>query len=144
MHPLFTRASRLLTYSAAWLVGGVVLAVPLAALSPRPFPVVLAFTIPLALLYGGVCLASWWVCLSRPLAGRDLLPSAFAQLGAALLSTTVWAIAATAWGLVLMRTRGVPPDRAIAHLREVRHPTAVETPAQVAFVSTYAAHRENR
>jgi protein-tyrosine phosphatase len=40
--------------------------------------------------------------------------------------------------------RGVPPDRAIAHLREVRHPTAVETPAQVAFVSTYAAHRENR
>ena len=39
---------------------------------------------------------------------------------------------------------GVAPDRAIAHLRDVRHPTAVETPAQVAFVSTYAAHRENR
>jgi len=113
VHPLFTRASRLLAYFAAWLVGGILLAVPLAAITPQPFPDVIVFTVPLALLYGGVCLASWWVCLSRPLTGRDLLPSAFAQLGAALLSTTVWAIAATAWGLVLMRTRGVPADRTI-------------------------------
>ena len=39
---------------------------------------------------------------------------------------------------------GLPPDRAIAHLRDVRHPTAVETPAQAAFVAAYAAHMENR
>jgi protein-tyrosine phosphatase len=37
---------------------------------------------------------------------------------------------------------GQSPDRAIAHLREVRHPTAVETRAQLAFVAAYAAHRE--
>ena len=38
---------------------------------------------------------------------------------------------------------GQSPDRAIAHLRAVRHPTAVETRAQVAFVGAYAAHRED-
>ena len=42
-----------------------------------------------------------------------------------------------------MVAAGVQPDRAIAHLRDVRHPTAVETAAQVAFVSAYAVHREN-
>jgi protein-tyrosine phosphatase len=39
---------------------------------------------------------------------------------------------------------GQTPDGAIAHLRAVRHPTAVETRAQVAFVATYAQHVENR
>ena len=38
---------------------------------------------------------------------------------------------------------GQSPDRAIAHLRAVRHPTAVETRAQVTFVEAYAAHRED-
>ena len=37
---------------------------------------------------------------------------------------------------------GLSPDQAIAHVREVRHPSAVETPAQVAFVAAYAAHLE--
>lgn len=37
---------------------------------------------------------------------------------------------------------GQSADRAIAHLRAVRHPTAVETRAQVAFVAAYAAQRE--
>jgi protein-tyrosine phosphatase len=39
---------------------------------------------------------------------------------------------------------GQSPDGAIAHLRAVRHPTAVETEQQVAFVAAYAAHREAR
>ena len=37
---------------------------------------------------------------------------------------------------------GLSPDGAIAHLRAVRHPTAVETPQQVEFVAAYAAHRK--
>jgi protein-tyrosine phosphatase len=39
---------------------------------------------------------------------------------------------------------GLSPDRAIAHLRDVRHPTAVETQAQATFVAAYAAQMENR
>ena len=37
--------------------------------------------------------------------------------------------------------RGEDPDRAIAAVRKVRHPTAVETAAQEAFVHAYARHR---
>lgn len=39
---------------------------------------------------------------------------------------------------------GESPDGAIAHLRAVRHPTAVETRQQVKFVAAYAAHREKK
>ena len=39
---------------------------------------------------------------------------------------------------------GASPDRAIAHLRDVRHPSAVETPEQEAFVATYATHVSGR
>lgn len=35
---------------------------------------------------------------------------------------------------------GWPADRAIERVRAVRHPTAVETPEQVAFVSMYERH----
>jgi protein-tyrosine phosphatase len=59
-----------------------------------------------------------------------------ACMGGVGRSATIAACALTAAGL--------SPDRAIAHLREVRHPTAVETPPQAAFVAAYAAHRENR
>ncbi len=112
MHPLFARASRFVFYLAAWLVGGVLLAALLVAVAPRAFPDALAFTVPLAIVYGGVCLASWWVCRSRPLTPDDWLSSALSQLAAALLTATLWGIAATAWGLVLAHLRGVPPDRA--------------------------------
>jgi protein-tyrosine phosphatase len=38
-------------------------------------------------------------------------------------------------------TAGWAPDDAISHVRRVRHPTAVETDEQVAFVRSYARHR---
>jgi protein-tyrosine phosphatase len=37
---------------------------------------------------------------------------------------------------------GVSPNRAIAHLRQVRHPSAVETRVQEAFVAAYASRKE--
>jgi hypothetical protein len=111
VHPLLLRASRFLLYLATWLVGGVVLALPLAHLAPRPFGDVLLFTVPLAVVYGGVCLAAWWVCLSRPL--TEPVRALLSQLTAALLCATLWAIAATVWANVLARVHGVPPDRAL-------------------------------
>lgn len=39
---------------------------------------------------------------------------------------------------------GLTAEQAIAHLREVRHPTAVETRAQRVFVAAYARHMVNR
>jgi hypothetical protein len=111
VHPLFARASRIGLYFAAWLVGGVLLALPLTGLAPRAFGDALTFTVPLAIAYGGVCLAAWWVCLSRPLS--QPVRAILSQLTAALLCATLWAIAATVWGNVIARVHGGQPDRAL-------------------------------
>lgn len=39
---------------------------------------------------------------------------------------------------------GLDPEAAIAEVRRVRHPEAVETPAQEAFVRAYARHRSGQ
>ena len=67
-------------------------------------------------------------------AHRELGDVVFACMGGVGRSGTLAACALVASGL--------SPDQAIAHLRAVRHPSAVETPSQVAFVGAYAAHRE--
>jgi len=67
---------------------------------------------------------------------RETSDAVVACMGGVGRSATVAACALAAAGL--------SPDRAIAHLREVRHPTAIETPTQAAFVAAYAAYRENR
>jgi len=74
--------------------------------------------------------------LAEIAAARETSDAVVACMGGVGRSATVAACALAAAGL--------SPDRAIAHLREVRHPTAVETPPQAAFVAAYAAHRENR
>ena len=68
MHPLFGRASRFLAYFGGWALFGFLLAVPVSHLTHRAFGDTLAFTLPLGIVYGGVCLAAWWVCLARPIA----------------------------------------------------------------------------
>ena len=112
MHPLLGRASRILLYSAGWLALGLLLALPLARLTHRPLAGVLLFTVPLCFIYGLVCLAAWWVCLSRPL--DEPVRAVLSQLTAALLCATVWAVTATVWGNVLARAQGLgAPDRTI-------------------------------
>jgi len=111
VHPILARPARLLLYLATWFTGGVLLAAALCVIAPRSFGSALAFAAPLAVLYGCVCLSAWWVCRARPLSG-DLLFATLSQLGAALLTSTVWAIAATAWGLAFGRLSGLGVDRA--------------------------------
>ncbi len=74
--------------------------------------------------------------LEKIAAARQSTDVVIACMGGIGRSATIAACALVAAGL--------SPDRAIAHLRDVRHPTAVETQAQAAFVDAYAAHMENR
>lgn len=74
--------------------------------------------------------------LSEITAARATEDAVIACMGGVGRSGTIAACALVA--------AGQTPDGAIAHLRAVRHPTAVETREQVAFVATYAEHVENR
>ena len=111
MHPLLAHPRRFAPYLGVWLLAGFVFAIPLAGLTHRPLGAVVAFTCPLLTLYGGICLAAWWVCLSRPLS--EPLRAGISQFTAALLCATIWGVLATVWGNVLGRLQGGPPDRAI-------------------------------
>jgi len=110
VHPLLTRARWFVPYLAAWTAAGFLLGIPLAVLSHHPFGDTVAFTAPLFTLYGGICLAAWWVCLARPMS--EPYAALLSHLTAALLCATVWGVLATVWGNLLARVHGVAPDKA--------------------------------
>jgi len=99
VHPIFQRPVRLLLYLLAWVPVGVVLASGLRASANLSFGSALAFALPLALLYGLMCLSAWWVCRARPLI--DDRWAAVGQAVAALQSSAVWTAAAAVWAMVL-------------------------------------------
>jgi len=99
VHPIFRHPLRLLGYVLAWTPVGGVLAYQLARRSAVSFGAALAFEMPLALLYGLMCLSAYWVCRARPLT-RDRL-AGVAQLGTAVPTSAVWTAAAALWAMVL-------------------------------------------
>ncbi len=112
MHPLFTRPLRLLLYLSAWLIVGVPLAGVLSLGTSRPFAQALVFAVPLALFYGVICLAAWWVCRSNPIEGRRTFGAVWTQLLAALQSSAAWVGLGTLWAFALSRVFHIGPDRA--------------------------------
>ena len=109
MHPLLTRSRWFLAYLAVWALVGLLVAIPLASLAHRAFGDMLAFTVPLFTVYGGICLAAWWVCLARPLS--EPFAALLSHLTAALLCATVWCVITTVWGNVMARVQAVAVDR---------------------------------
>jgi two-component sensor histidine kinase len=106
MHPILGNRFRLTLYLSAWVFVGVWLAVLLRVTGAWPLPHALLFAVPMALLYGFMCLSAWWVCRAAPLArsvpGRTLV----ALVGAALVASVVWAILGTAWAEVVFAIAG--------------------------------------
>jgi sensor histidine kinase YesM len=96
-------------YLAAWAVAGFLLSLPLAQLAHRGVGEMSSFCVPLFVLYGGICLAAWWVCLARPLS--EPFAALLSHLTAAFLCAIVWCVTATVWGNVLARFNGAAIDR---------------------------------
>ena len=148
MHPLFGRPLRLLLYAFVAVAGGVLLALALGLLTPRPLGWTLAFAVPLALLEAFVVLSAWWVCRANPLAAP--LRAAAAQSGAALFASLAWTGAGALWAMSLARWTGAPLDRA-ALLRDLAALFVVGIPVYLlsaefhylllAFEASHAAER---
>jgi hypothetical protein len=112
MHPLLRQPGRLLLYVGAWALFGVLLAVLLRALQPRPLADALAFAVPLSVVGGFAALSAWWVCRASPLGGEDPLRALYAQLGAAVQAAAVWVGAGALWGVALGAAWNAGPGRA--------------------------------
>ncbi len=78
-------------YLGLWLVIGVAAALALALRGGWPWVAALTGAVPLALAYGVVCLAAWYLCRAFPLQGAGSLARvALAQGSAASITSAVW------------------------------------------------------
>jgi two-component system sensor histidine kinase AlgZ len=96
MHPILGRASRLASYLAVWILGGVLVA---AVLTKLEFGWVeaLAWLLPLFVVYAFACLSAWYICRAFPLRTTSLF-TVFASSGlAALTASALWNAIARAW-----------------------------------------------
>ena len=91
MHPLFGRLSALIAYLGLWLVLGLAVAASVAVRAGWPWTQALLGAVPLALAYGVVCLAAWYVCRAFPLGGAGTVPRVLlAHAAAASITSAVW------------------------------------------------------
>ena len=72
MHPILERRQRLLAYLLGWALAGALLASAPWAAGEARLADALVFVVPLALVYGFVCLAVWYPCRATPLARAGL------------------------------------------------------------------------
>src|SRR5881397_3316785 len=91
MHPILGNRTRLAVYVTAWVLLGLLFAVLVPSAVPRPFARAVSSTVPLALVYGFICLSAWWVCRAAPLAQTTPFGITMVVGGAAIVASVFWA-----------------------------------------------------
>ncbi len=112
MHPLLLGRRRLVLFAIACIDLGILLALLLRVLEPRPFWQAALFTVPSTILYGFVCLSAWWVCRQAPLATTPVTRLLSVQFMATLQASAVGGAIFLVWAVCLSRFFGIGPDRA--------------------------------
>jgi two-component system, LytTR family, sensor histidine kinase AlgZ len=113
MHPILADRRRLALYLGVWLAIGLMLAGLLGLMLPVTPREALLFTLPVTLVYAGICLSAWWVCRAVPLGGA-FWPTAGSLTGAALQSAAGWAAAGAVWSAVLRVNHAFPAERMVS------------------------------
>ncbi|HSD67664.1 MAG TPA: histidine kinase [Vicinamibacteria bacterium] len=107
MHPILAERGRLGAYLAAWGLLGLLLAALLVLSAPFGWIEATVFAVPLAVLYGFMGLASFWVCQAAPLP-RGLARAFGMQLPAGVASGFMWLAAGRGFALALDRAAVFP------------------------------------
>jgi hypothetical protein len=102
MHPILAERGRLGAYLSAWALLGVLLAALLVLAAPFGWTEAVLFALPLAVLFGFMSLAAFWVCLAAPLPG-GLGRAFWTQLLAAVVTGALWLAAGRLFALALER-----------------------------------------
>jgi two-component system sensor histidine kinase AlgZ len=103
MHPILANRERLAIYMLGWLILGGLLAAVVALPKIFTWTEALALSIPLTLLYGTICLSSWYLCRVFPLerTGWPQLLILYAVAG--LLTSALWILIGNGWVMGLER-----------------------------------------
>jgi len=97
VHPLLISWGRLGPSFVAWMALGALLAVALARTGELGATEALLFVLPLALVYGNICLAAWYVCRAVPLRTSGLVRLFGTHAATAILSSALWMLIARGW-----------------------------------------------
>jgi two-component system sensor histidine kinase AlgZ len=107
MHPILANQERIAVYLIAWLIFGVMLAAVLALPNDFSWTQALALAVPLTMVYGAICLSSWYVCRFYPLQKTPVVQVLAVQILAAIITILVWVLLAAGWVLFLERALAI-------------------------------------
>jgi hypothetical protein len=103
MHPILSNQERLAVYLIGWLVFGLLLAAVLALPHDFSWLEAVSLAVPLTLIYGLICLSSWYVCRVYPLQKTPVAQVLAVQVMAAIITIFVWGLLGSGWVLLLER-----------------------------------------
>jgi signal transduction histidine kinase len=109
MHPILRDNTRLAIYVVAWLLVGALVGLVMAGPKLEDWRTALLLCLPLAGLYGFICLAVWYPCRSTPVADSSSGRLLTVHGSGAAVSTALWLVIGGVWSQVLART-GIADD----------------------------------
>src|SRR5690349_8722049 len=119
MHPILGQPRRVAVYLALWLPLGVLLATLLALEGALPWPRALAAAVPLAVVFGFLCLSAWYVARGLPIESTGLARVLVTGVFAATITSAIWLLFCRAW----MEAIASPASRTVALPFRVVAPT---------------------
>src|SRR5260221_13079130 len=101
MHPILSRPGRLGLYLAAWVPLTAILAALLVLSGALTMLEAAVLAVPLALVYAFLCLSSWSLCRSSPIATSRLGPLAVTLAVGAMVAGSLWLLGAATLAALL-------------------------------------------
>jgi len=111
MHPLWKDKRGLALYLTSWAVLGILLSVAAAARGELGWGEAHASIVVPAVLFGFLCLSTWYLCRSFPLDRDPVVRILSVFFTASVLSSGLWVLVVIGWG-ALLETFGVWPGLA--------------------------------
>jgi len=113
MDPILARGDRLGLYLASWLAVGGLLASAVARPGGFAWGQALVILVPVTLIYGFICLSSWYVCRATPLR-TSAAASVLTNIGgSAIVASGFWLLLGQAWAQLVGYVPGMPGAAAI-------------------------------
>ena len=112
MNPILARTDRLALYMGGWIIAGALLAVALAGSWGVAWIPALVLLIPLAAVYGFVCLSAWYVCRATPLKTSGALAVTVNIGGAAIVASAFWLLLGRGFATAAARVPSLSPAAA--------------------------------
>ena len=107
MHPILANLERFAVYIIGWLIFGVMIAAVLALPKDFSWTEALALAMPLTVIYGLICLSSWYVCRFYTLQKTPIVQVLAVQTIASIITILAWGVVAAGWILILERGVGI-------------------------------------